>query len=180
MKYVTESRVKIELGLSEEEMLKLRRVQDLVSQSQSKHASLEDALMAMADFYLKGKDPVEKAKRIKVKKGLVNSATPEVRKAVAETLKPEVADESVSRQTREPIPAAILHQVNLRDQRRCCFVNEQGEKCAQSRWTEIHHRLPVSQGGKNTLENLITLCSIHHDWIHRGEGLDAIPRVRPK
>ncbi len=67
---------------------------------------------------------------------------------------------------REPIPATLLHQVNLRDERRCQFTNARDEKCAQTRWIEIHHKNPVSRGGRNALENLTTLCSAHHDWIH--------------
>ncbi len=31
---------------------------------------------------------------------------------------------------------------------------------------DIHHILPVSQGGKNTLDNVIVLCPNHHRMIH--------------
>lgn len=29
-----------------------------------------------------------------------------------------------------------------------------------------HHALMRSQGGKDTLEDLIAVCRAHHDWIH--------------
>ena len=29
-----------------------------------------------------------------------------------------------------------------------------------------HHRLPRSQGGKDTLENCLWLCAHHHDYVH--------------
>jgi len=29
-----------------------------------------------------------------------------------------------------------------------------------------HHRLMRSQGGKDSLDNLISVCRAHHDWIH--------------
>jgi len=68
---------------------------------------------------------------------------------------------------RAPIPAVLKHQISLRDERKCAYINPNGERCGQTRWLEVHHRTPVSEGGGNTLENLITLCSAHHDWTHR-------------
>ena len=199
--YVTESRVKLEVGLFEKDMMSLRRVQDLVSQSRSAHASLEDTLIEMTQFYLKHKDPVIKAKRVFVKKGFSKKAAPKahVRAASVDTsvsnskntetpaghastrstspdhtssldhTSAQNSDQPVAIQEsnpRTPIPMAILHQVNLRDQRRCMHVNDAGKRCDQSRWIEIHHKKPVSEGGEHTLENLITLCSTHHHWVH--------------
>jgi 5-methylcytosine-specific restriction endonuclease McrA len=105
--------------------------------------------------FLKRHDPVEKAKRHQVKKG---SPSPSVK-----TLVPGRVRNS---DRREPTSAVILHQVNLRDQRRCVFVLPDGTRCNQSRWTEVHHKIRVCDGGENTLENLITLCSGHHKLMH--------------
>jgi len=172
--YVTEKRVKLEFGLSEKDMMQLRRAQDLVSQSQSKHSSLEETIITMSEFYLKHKDPVIKAKRIYVKKGLQSlnqKSTEPVSIQVEKNPPPNTSlmDNGLileSPHKREPIPASILHQVNLRDQRKCMHVGSHGIKCNQTRWTEVHHLTPVAQGGKNCLENLTTLCSAHHKWIH--------------
>ena len=38
-----------------------------------------------------------------------------------------------------------------------------------TRFVDVHHLRPRSEGGKNTLENLITLCTAHHRATHRGE-----------
>ena len=185
--YVTESRVKLETSLSENAMMRLRRVQDLVSQSKSKHASLENTLIEMTEFYLLHKDPVIRAERIYAKKGVANKASRVKPPAELVSIRVEthgsvkngsaknesVSDESIINvasvkfpNKREPIPTSILHQVNLRDERRCTYINSEGSKCSQTRWTEIHHRLPLVLGGKNTLGNLTTLCSAHHQWIH--------------
>ncbi len=208
--YVTETRVKLELGLSEKMMSKLRRAQDLLSQSKSQAASLEDTLSELTDFYLQHKDPVEKAKRVYAKRGSARDAltqdrvlqdalvqdrlvqdgsakdgltqgrvsanhhatdkspdSSQVKNTFHEknSLRSEIRNsEWISK--REPIPTQLLHQINLRDQRRCCFVNQKGERCEQSRGVEIHHKIPVSAGGKNSMDNLITLCSSHHGWMH--------------
>jgi hypothetical protein len=70
---------------------------------------------------------------------------------------------------REPIPVRLKHQVNFRDQRRCVHVNAAGVRCNQTRWLEIHHVKPVGKGGENTLENLTTLCSVHHKYLHSSD-----------
>ena len=134
----------------------------------------------MMDEYLKRNDPVERAKRV-----LNPTATKKDQVPILEKIKPvslqvkivssavlavreSSAKKSSIRKThvRKPIPAPILHQVNLRDQGQCSHRYQNGQKCGQSRFIEIHHLIPVRQGGTNTLQNLITLCSVHHHWIH--------------
>ena len=64
-KYVSDERVELRLGISEELLKKLRRIQDLESQRSRKAASLEDALEKLAEVYLEKNDPVKKAQRAK-------------------------------------------------------------------------------------------------------------------
>ncbi len=70
-------RVQLMAGVSEKTMLKLRRVQEVLSQSRQAPVSLEDALDAMAEVFLKKNDPVEKSKRQVLKKEILS---PELRK----------------------------------------------------------------------------------------------------
>jgi hypothetical protein len=67
--YVSGSRVRLELGLSEEQMLRLRRAQDQVSQSRQRSVNLEETLGELIEFYLSKKCPVERARRVMVKRG---------------------------------------------------------------------------------------------------------------
>ena len=67
------------------------------------------------------------------------------------------------------MPAKVFHQVQLRDQGRCCYTNEKGQRCSSKRFLEVHHLKPVSQGGNNDLINLMLLCSGHHKALHRRE-----------
>ena len=62
-RYVREDRLALELRVSEELMKKLRRAQDLVSQSGRKLSSLEETLEAMVDVFLEKRDPLKKAER---------------------------------------------------------------------------------------------------------------------
>jgi hypothetical protein len=153
--YVTPTRIRLEVGLSEDCMDKLRRTQDILSQARSSHASFEDAIEASLDEYLFRKDPLKKVMRRKT------------REIPTETLKTPV---TLQVENRTPIPSAIRHQITLRDQGCCAYINDGGERCTQSRWIDIHHKIPVSEGGTNDPDNLITLCSAHHSWIHQNRS----------
>lgn len=168
--YIAPERVKLELGLSERDMLKLRRAQDLLSQSSRRSVSLEETLQTITSEFLKKHDPVEKAKRHQVRKGpnSVALSKPQVLSEVPQNpLKRNLSEtpgELVAQ--RFSIPKDVLHQINLRDERRCAHVAPDGTRCNQSRFIEIHHKFPVSLGGANTVENLTTLCGAHHKLVH--------------
>ncbi len=168
--YVTGTRLRLELGLFEADLLKLRRVQDLMSQSRRRAVTLEEVLIEMTGDYLKRHDPVQRARRQIARKGVSAQRS-------TETVETPVSLQGAGRARRESIPAATLHQVNLRDERKCTYVNSRGERCNQTRWLEIHHRKPVSQGGSNTIDNLTTLCFTHHSWTHSAHGISPPNQV---
>ena len=200
-KYVTEHRLRVELELNESEMIRLRRVQDLVTGTLGRVASLEDTIQQITAFYLHHKDPAEKSKRVIAKKGFRSaSAGMEIGMSASNNAgkgedymkarpapgnpekpvrleTPMAHDEPVALQVgpsdtasagfaRTPLRAEALHAVHFRDERRCAYVNVAGKRCVNTRYLEIHHRRPVHQGGDNSISNLITLCSAHHDYIH--------------
>jgi 5-methylcytosine-specific restriction endonuclease McrA len=141
VKPVDYSRFELKLGMSLALKKKLDRVLDLESRKQKKAVNLEQALEVVLDNYLKKHDPVEKAKRTFLRK--------------------EASRPCEKGQRR--LPSAIKHHVNLRDEGKC---TEPG--CANTRFTEIHHIKPLSEGGSNALTNLKILCSQHHRMQHRG------------
>lgn len=59
-------------------------------------------------------------------------------------------------------PAAVKHAVNRRDRGRCQAKLPDGSKCGSKRWIHLHHIKEKAEGGPDTIENLITLCSAHH------------------
>ena len=65
------------------------------------------------------------------------------------------------------IPPRIRRVVLARDKHRC-----QAPGCGRTRFLEVHHIKPRSQGGNNKQENLVTLCgSCHRLWHERGAGI---------
>jgi 5-methylcytosine-specific restriction endonuclease McrA len=64
----------------------------------------------------------------------------------------------------QTIPPALRRAVLRRDGARCTVPG-----CRHATFVDVHHLLPRSEGGDNTSENLVTLCSAHHRAIHRGE-----------
>ncbi len=143
--FVSGDRIKLTLGISEEILNLLKRVQDLESQRTGSVASYEDTIKQALEFYISKLDPVEKAKRAEAK---------------------HVSSEHVPGHAfipfhRQAILTSLKHKVNLRDKRKCSH-----DGCGNSRWIEIHHVIPISQGGTNELSNLKTLCSSHHRQLH--------------
>ena len=173
-RYVTEDRLALELRISDELMKKLRRAQDLVSQSHQELATLEDTLEALVDVFLECKDPVKKAERVQKKK-----STPEPKLPLPESEQTASAGKEANhlaqefRIIRKPPPrrvaisAALKNELLLRTNGRCTGQNPDGSRCEQTRWLHFHHLKPLSQGGENKIENLAVLCSGHHRMVHR-------------
>ncbi len=145
----------------------IRRVQDLESRRQGKSVDIAAALRAGLELYLDKNDPLRKAAR---QRGQTVD-NPTVKKVV---LRQGGASNSIvtTRQYSSAKPTSeVTHAVNLRDEARCRYRNTSGERCGNSRFTEIHHIKPRFQGGPHTFGNLITLCSAHHRFLHRQGGL---------
>jgi hypothetical protein len=192
-RYVTAERLELMLGVSEDLFEKLKRVQDLVSQKAQNAASLEAALAEMAELYLEKNDPERKATRARFRIILAES---EKGSSGSETLSEvlqqgpgpvptlvSIPNSSSNRglvsnsssgsipnsgSSRKRIPNATRHALNVRDQGRCTHIADDGTRCGQRRWIQIHHRTPVARGGTNDLNNLETLCFRHHQFEHEG------------
>lgn len=140
--YVGEARLQLQLGISDEDMARLKRAQDLVSQSTGKAASFEETLSQVLEFYLKRKDPQVIAKRNVAKK---KKETQDYQ--IGSSCGMQIRNDIEPVPDRRAIPAEVKHQVHLRDQGRCMHVNQNNERCENRRWLEVHHIHPVSRGG---------------------------------
>jgi 5-methylcytosine-specific restriction endonuclease McrA len=70
---------------------------------------------------------------------------------------------------RVTIPPSVRAAVLTRDRHRCATPG-----CRSPHFLEVHHVLPRGQGGSNRAENLITLCSRCHGFVHEGGGAVAV------
>jgi hypothetical protein len=158
-KYVSHERVQFQCGLDHKVHQEFLRVRDLVSQNQQGHADTEETLKELIRFYRKHKDPVLKAERAHSR-----NSKRELRKSKP-ALGPGQAKKS------RQYPAALKHEINLRDQTQCTHVDSEGVRCRERRWLSFHHKTEVSKGGLDTLHNLTTLCFAHHKLIHQKNKL---------
>lgn len=67
------------------------------------------------------------------------------------------------------IPDSVRQEVLRRDDYTCfkCKWNHKLWNPSDPRHLELHHREHHARGGKNTPENLVTLCTVCHDDMHR-------------
>jgi hypothetical protein len=67
------------------------------------------------------------------------------------------------------IPDPVRRQILQRDEYRCTNCGWSYEQWNRSdpRNLEAHHIASHAKGGENTMENLVTLCNICHDEMHR-------------
>ncbi len=78
---------------------------------------------------------------------------------------------------RRPIPAAVRRHVWRRDGGRCRYRDPlTGRRCNSSHLLQIHHLLPVADGGGPEPENLALACLAHHRMCH---GYGPAPPPEP-
>ncbi len=165
IKYVAEDRLAVTVGFSEEEIEIMKRVIDLESQRTKSASSRKDAIVAGLKAYLAQNDPLKKAERSIARKQKSEKSDSVRAHQLASThpVRQPVTGQVLRRQA---LPAALIHAVHMRDQRRCTINDKNNTRCGATRWLDIHHVVPRSHGGSDTLENLTTVCSAHHRLIH--------------
>lgn len=75
------------------------------------------------------------------------------------------------------------HDRAIPDSVRVAVLQRDGFKCVECGWNrsmlsrddprrmlELHHKQHHKDRGANTTENLVTLCNVHHDAVHRHQG----------
>ena len=77
------------------------------------------------------------------------------------------------------IPAAVVREVCRRDEGRCTFVSEQGERCEARDLLEFDHVTPVATGGQSTAANVRLRCHTHNQYeAEREFGAGFVERKR--
>ncbi len=62
------------------------------------------------------------------------------------------------------IPERVRRAVWARDQGRCTFVSESGQRCPARTGLELDHIEPVARGGEATEQNLRLRCRAHNQY----------------
>ncbi len=67
------------------------------------------------------------------------------------------------------VPKVLRNKVVRRDNQTCttCGWNKRNSARGDFRFLEVHHEVPLHQGGSNDIDNLTTLCNRCHDRIHK-------------
>ena len=60
------------------------------------------------------------------------------------------------------IPAAVKRAVWFRDRGQCAFVSQQGRRCNERAFLELHHIHPFALGGEATIGNIALRCRRHN------------------
>lgn len=160
----------LRLSISADTFKKLERVQSLMAQK-GYGADMSSAIEAALEAYLIKHDPVRKAQRALEKPAKVAKQALTELEGYDELCPGRVADvgsgSAASNFERTPLTAEQKHAVFARDEGRCTFKDSDGVRCGSDRWVEVHHIIPVSEGGTNDPANLTILCSAHHNLIHQ-------------
>jgi hypothetical protein len=72
--------------------------------------------------------------------------------------------EPIKRTRAKPVPSSLYQQVLARDLG--CVARDTVRQIRCMGRIDPHHILPRGRGGADTLENLVSLCRAHHDWVH--------------
>lgn len=73
------------------------------------------------------------------------------------------------------IPEIIRREVMARDDWRCRWEGcgwSPSQNYRDQRFLEVHHLVQHAKGGTNDADNLLTLCNLHHDEVHRSGHLE--------
>jgi hypothetical protein len=74
------------------------------------------------------------------------------------------------------IPEIVRREVMARDDWRCRWSDcgwSPSQNYRDPRFLEVHHVIQHAHGGTNEAENLVTLCNLHHDEVHRSGRLEV-------
>jgi hypothetical protein len=62
------------------------------------------------------------------------------------------------------VPREVRRQVVARDGLRCSFVSDDGRRCEETGFLELDHVVPVSRGGRASVDGIRILCRSHNQY----------------
>ncbi|MBN8554740.1 MAG: HNH endonuclease [Deltaproteobacteria bacterium] len=179
---VSENRNLFRIEISDSLLKKIKRAQTLCANKSRTNFNLEQTLEKTVDEFLKKNDPLMKNLK-DVSKTTREKELKSISAKSAEILPNKNEPESLSQELSQVVPGPLVKNLNKlkvripispvtrvfvfqRDKSQCQFRKANGLKCESSHYIDIHHRVPVSQGGTNSPANLVLLCTNHHRQWH--------------
>ena len=162
-----EGEAELRVTLSETEWKLLERAREILAHG-GKVPQLKDVLTRAIEELVERRDPRRQAERWAARQA--KEAAAEVgEKAEVDSLdSPSPGKHQASQGCARPaIPAAVRHQVMMRDQGRCTWVEADGARCLEQFMLEYDHLIPWRNGGRHSVENLALRCRRHNQ--HRAE-----------
>jgi 5-methylcytosine-specific restriction endonuclease McrA len=83
------------------------------------------------------------------------------------------------RQRGRHVPAAVRRAVFARDEGRCTYCDETGQRCRETHGLELHHLHPSARGGGHTAENITLRCRAHNTLAAEEDfGKELVERAK--
>jgi hypothetical protein len=164
-------RYRVQFTAGEEYVKLVEHAQALLSHSAGRVPLDELALRAMRALVAE----LEKDKRAATKRPARAAYNPanEVEASVGS------AGPEHPRQRGRRVPAAVRRAVFERDQSRCAYLDDSGQRCRETHHLELHHLKPFAMGGEHTLANLALRCRAHNALAAEDDfGADFIEQTR--
>lgn len=168
IRFITENAIEIKMIVNPELLQKLSKIK-VLSGHKLPEANWADVIGMLCDDALERLDPMKKAaraaKRAEEKSSRASYPHPPRPTFRNKEFEMPFHQEDVSSLhfSRQPVPAAIRHQVWIRDSGCCSHIDLQtGQRCASQLRLEIDHVRPVAAGGGNEVSNLRLLCRAHN------------------
>jgi hypothetical protein len=164
-------RYRVQFTAGEEYVKLVEHAQALLSHSAGRVPLDELALRAMRALVAE----LEKDKRAATKRPARAAHNPanEVEASVG------FGNPKPSRQRGRHVPAAVRRAVFERDQSRCAYLDDSGQRCRETHHLELHHLKPFAMGGEHTLANLALRCRAHNTLAAEDDfGADFIEQTR--
>jgi len=160
----TEQKVKLSFSADLKFLKSIETMKILLSGKYPLGADLETVFNEAINCYIEHNCPKEKAKRAEKRKESQKKDS-------------NVINLSQKKDSRY-IPAKVRAEVLKRDNYCCTYVSPSGKRCTSTWDLEIDHIIPVSKGGKSTLDNLRTTCRAHNMHFATNEfGTDFMDKI---
>ncbi|MBI1862136.1 MAG: HNH endonuclease, partial [Deltaproteobacteria bacterium] len=163
----------VTLSVPHELLTALRNLQNTYSSKRKRCLTLTETLQIMTEECTTKHDLVSRAMRSATKK---NTQTSSPERPVATVAQPA---QSIIQHKRNRLGWKLRYDIALRDKHQCTHIHPDGTRCEERRFLHIHHIIPVHLGGVDVLENLTTLCSNHHSYLHWADRWGVKRRTGP-